>query len=590
MLRTNADAFRRGAAGTARRPLSPPRSSTNRQLWNLEKQAVVRYHTSSGGRALQQTEGGNFYQGAMMHVTFHGATREVTGSFHTISTDDDIILLDCGMFQGKRKEAEVKNRAFAVDPRVLTNMVLSHAHIDHSGRIPMLVKNGFSGTIFATRATAHACEYLLLDSAKIQEGDASYLNYKTAKTFLARLKTGGTTSSLSKSQVSEIKALLKSGDHDLRNEVIDALLIEQNLQIISPLYTSAEAAESLSFFQGIPLNETVTIGRDLSCTLYPAGHILGSAMSIIQYRGEGKTKTVLYSGDLGRFGKPIIKDPTLVFAEEHREIDLMIMESTYGDRLHEPVIDMKPLLKEALLETFARGGSAIIPAFAYGRTQELIYFLHELFLNGELPPMPVYVDSPLATKITHVFGEHPETYDQETHQAFLSRGLNPFDFNQLKFVQSVEESMALNRDQRSHIVLAGSGMCEGGRVLHHLRHKIHNPRNTVLIVGYMGQHTFGRLLQEKGAQYAAAGRKGLPPMVRFYNKEYPLLARVKTLGGFSAHGDRNEMTRVVEESNLKIKKIALVHGEEEQSQSFARYLSGRGFNVTVPYHGQSVEV
>lgn len=525
-----------------------------------------------------------------MHVSFYGATREVTGSFHTLTTEHDNILLDCGLFQGKRKEAEAKNRVLPVDPKILTNMVLSHAHIDHSGRLPMVTKSDFNGRIFSTRATAHACEYLLKDSAKIQEGDASYLNYKTAKTFLGKLKGGNNTSKLSNDDIQEIRNLLKSGNHDLKTEVIEKLLREHQLEVITPLYSMKEAEDALSYFQGVPLGETVTVGKDLTCTFYGAGHILGSAMSVLQYTGGAKTRTVLYSGDLGRFHKPIIKDPTLDFAEEHRQVDLMIMESTYGNRLHAPVIDMKPLLKEVLNETFDRGGSVIIPAFAYGRTQELIYFLHELYLAKEIPPMPVWVDSPLATQITHVFGEHPETYDEDTHKAFLNKGLNPFDFAQLKFVQSVEESMALNRDTRSHIVLAGSGMCEGGRVLHHLRHKVHDSRNTVLIVGYMGQNTFGRQLQEKGEQFNSNGRQGQAPTVRFYNKEYPLKARVVTLGGFSAHGDRDEMTRVVKESNLSIRKIALVHGEEEQTLGFAEHLRGKGFEVTVPFHGQSVAV
>lgn len=524
-----------------------------------------------------------------MHVTFYGATREVTGSFHTLTTDHDNILLDCGLFQGRRKETEAKNRVLPVDPKILTNIVLSHAHIDHSGRLPMVTKSDFNGRIFCSRATASACEYLLKDSAKIQEGDASYLNYKTAKAFLGKLKSGGGKTKISKEDMAEIKNQLKSKNHGLRNEATEKLLREHNLEIVTPLYTMAEAEEALSYFHGVPYRETVTIGKDLTCTFYGAGHILGSAMSVIQYKGAGKTKNILYSGDLGRFNKPIIKDPTLDFAEEHRDIDLMIMESTYGNRLHEPVIDMKPLLKKVLIETFDRGGSVIIPAFSYGRTQELIYFLHELYLAKEIPPMPIWVDSPLATKITHVFGEHPETYDEDTHKTFLKMGLNPFDFEQLKFVQTVEESMALNRDTRSHIVLAGSGMCEGGRVLHHLRHKIHDERNTVLIVGYMGQNTFGRRLQEMGEKYEADGRQGPPPMVRFYNKDYPLKAKVITLGGFSAHGDRDEMTRVVKDSNLSIKKIALVHGEEEQTLGFADHLRAEGFEVVVPFHGQSVE-
>ena len=525
-----------------------------------------------------------------MYVSFFGATREVTGSFHTITTDNDTILLDCGLFQGKRKETEAKNRVLPVDPKILTNVILSHAHIDHSGRLPMVTKNGFLGQIFCSRATAAASEYLLRDSAKIQEGDASYLNYKTAKSFLAKVKTGDGKKEISGEDLQEIKSMLKSGDHGLRGEIIEKLLKEHHLEVVTPLYTMAEVDEALSHFQGIPYRETVTIGKNLTCTLYEAGHILGSAMSIIRYQDENQTKTVLYSGDLGRFNKPIIKDPALDFAEEHRDVDLMIMESTYGNRLHDPMQDMKPLLKKVLIETFDRGGSVIIPAFAYGRTQELLYFLHELYLAQEVPPMPVWVDSPLATQITHVFGEHPETYDEATHEAFLKRGLNPFDFLQLKFVQSVEESMALNRDQRSHIVLAGSGMCEGGRVLHHLRHKIHDERNTVLIVGYMGQNTFGRHLQEIGEKYNAEGRIGPAPLVRFYNKDYPLKARVVTLGGFSAHGDRRELMRVLQDSNLKVKKVALVHGEEEQALAFAEHLRGEGYNVVVPLHGQIIAV
>ncbi|MBW1636555.1 MAG: MBL fold metallo-hydrolase [Deltaproteobacteria bacterium] len=525
-----------------------------------------------------------------MHTTFYGATREVTGSFHTITTASDTILLDCGLFQGRRKETEEKNHVLPVDPKIITNIILSHAHIDHSGRLPLVTWKDFNGRIFCTRATADACEYLLADSAKIQEGDASYLNYKTAKHFLAKLKTGNGRKEITKNELRDIKSLLKSGAHHLKSEAIEQLLKKHQLEVVNPLYTMEMAEDAIGYFRGVPYKHSVTVGKDLTCTLYDAGHILGSAMSVLQYSGDGDKKTVLYSGDVGRFDKPIIEDPTLVFAEEHRDIDLMIMESTYGNRVHDPVVDMKPLLKKAIAKTLDRGGSVIIPSFAYGRTQELLYFLHELYMAGELPRVPVYVDSPLATKITNVFGEHPETFDEDAHETFLERGVNPFQFESLKFVQSVEESMALNRDTSPHIVLAGSGMCEGGRVLHHLRHKIHDERNTVLIVGYMGKHTFGRLIQEKGEKYESDGRVGPPPKVRFYNKEYPLKARVVTLGGFSAHGDKNELTRVLKESNLRIKKLVLVHGEEEQSLAFAENLRGDGFDVTVAYHGQSVDV
>lgn len=524
-----------------------------------------------------------------MHLTFHGATREVTGSFHMLTTEHDRIVLDCGLFQGRRKEAEAKNRVLPVDPEGITNIVLSHAHLDHSGRIPMVTEKGFNGRIFCTRATARACEYMLRDSAKIQEGDAAYLNYKTARNFLSKLKSGG-QKKVSKEEMAEIKLLLKRGRHRLNDEAIAALLLEHQLEIITPLYSMESAEESLSYFNGIPYKHTVTIGKNVECTFYDAGHILGSAMTVIGKETEGRRKNILFTGDIGRFNKPIIEDPTLEFADQHREIDLLIMESTYGNRLHDPVKDMKPQLKKVLKETFARGGSVLIPAFAFGRTQEIIYYLHELYLEGEVPPMPVYVDSPLATNITHVFGEHPETYDEDTHETFLEDGLNPFKFEHLKFVQTVEESMALNRDTRSHIVLSGSGMCEGGRILHHLRHKIHDARNTVLIVGYMGSNTFGRQIQDKAEAYETNKRRGPAPTVRFYNKEYPLRAQVVTLGGFSAHGDRDELLKVLTGSNLEVKKIALVHGEEEQSLSFKTVLEEKGFEVTVPYQGQTMYV
>jgi metallo-beta-lactamase family protein len=268
----------------------------------------------------------------------------------------------------------------------------------------------------------------------------------------------------------------------------------------------------------------------------------------------------------------------------------MIMESTYGNRLHEPVQDLKPGLKKVLDETFERGGSVLIPSFAFGRTQELLYTLHELYDEGEVQKVPIYVDSPLATKITKVFGEHPETYDDETHDTFLEQGRNPFSMDQIHFVSSVEESMALNRDESPHIVISASGMCEAGRILHHLRFKIHNPKHTVLIVGYMAAHTLGRRMLEQGTAYEASGRSGTPPILKILNKEYPLKAHVVKLGGFSAHADKEEMYRLLQKSDLRIKKIALVHGEEDQILAFEKDLKGNGFNVVVPRRGQTVSV
>jgi metallo-beta-lactamase family protein len=280
----------------------------------------------------------------------------------------------------------------------------------------------------------------------------------------------------------------------------------------------------------------------------------------------------------------------LDFEQSDREVDLLIMESTYGDRLHEPVVDLKPRLKQVLVDTHDRGGVVLIPSFAFGRTQELLYVLHELYQENEVPRFPVYVDSPLATRITRVFAEHPEVYDQQAHESFLQQGRNPFQFAEVKFVGSVEESIALNRDQTPHIVVAASGMCEAGRILHHLRYRIHDCRNTILIVGYMAQNTLGRRILEQGQAFEQSGRKGEPPLMKFMNKVYPLEARVVKLGGFSAHADKNEMHRFLQQSNLKIKRIALVHGEEDQALALAKDLKSSGFSVSVPRKGQTISI
>jgi len=545
-----------------------------------------------------------------MHITFYGAVREVTGSMHLITTEHDRVLLDCGMFQGRRRESAEKNKVMPFDPKILTNVVLSHAHIDHSGRLPLLARHDFAGRIICTRATAAACEYLLPDAAHIQESDANYLNYKTVRSALSKMDASKKGQQNSKREAAAIKKILKNPRHRLNVTAINELIDRHRLEGVSALYTADDAQQALAAFDGYPYRHPVSIGRDMTCTLYDAGHILGSALSMIRARDNGRDVTVCYTGDIGRFDKPIIKDPTLEFDEAHREVDLLVMESTYGDRLHEPVVDLKPRLKEVLVDTYDRGGTIMIPSFAFGRTQELLYVLHELYNENEVPHFPVYVDSPLATKLTRVFAEHPEVYDEETHETFLQNSQNPFQFNQIHFVGSVEESMALNRDQTPHIVISASGMCEAGRILHHLRHKIHNPKNTILIVGFMAQHTLGRRILEQGLAYEESGRQGKAPWVKFMNKEYPLKARVVRLGGFSAHADKSEMIRFLKESNLKVKKIAdksemirflkesnlkvkkiaLVHGEENQTLAFAEALKKENYPVVVPQRGESIEI
>ncbi|NQT68503.1 MAG: MBL fold metallo-hydrolase, partial [Desulfobacteraceae bacterium] len=305
-----------------------------------------------------------------MKITFYGAVREVTGSMHLISTGTDRILLDCGMFQGRRKEAAEKNRLLPFDPQTITNIVLSHAHIDHSGRIPFLTKNNFNGQTFCVRATADACEYLLMDSAHIQESDADYLNYKMVRNFLSSKTMPDSGNKKISNTSKNIKKLLKTQGHKLNTEKINELIGEHRLEGVQSLYTSEDAEAALDSFKGYPYRHPFVIGENATCTFYEAGHILGSAVSLIKVREDNRTLTVCYTGDLGRFDKPIIKNPVLNFEETDREGDLMIMESTYGDRLHAPVKDLKPQLKKVLTETFDRGGTVIIPSFAFGRTQE----------------------------------------------------------------------------------------------------------------------------------------------------------------------------------------------------------------------------
>lgn len=478
-----------------------------------------------------------------------------------------------------------------IDPGMITNVILSHAHIDHSGRIPMLTKNGFNGRIITTRATLDACHYMLRDSAHIQESDAEYLNYKSVRHFLYQMERTKKERDITNREIDKIKKQLKKNRHRINPDAVNSWMEKYNLQSIEPLYTMADAENALSSFEGMPYGHPFTIGENMTCTFYDAGHILGSAVALIKAKENGKEYRVLYTGDIGRFDRPIIEDPTTRFPEEDKKIDLLIMESTYGNRDHAPIKDLKGKLTEVINTTAERDGSIVIPSFAFGRTQELIYLLHEIYNERLAEPMPIYVDSPLAVNITKVFGEHPEVYDKPTHETFLQKGQNPFIFDNINFVRSLEESIELVSTKKPTIVISASGMCETGRILHHLRYKIHNERNTILFVGYMAKHTLGRRILEAGRTYEAAGRQGPVPIMKFLNKTYPLHAHVHELGGFSAHGDRNEMARFLKNSKLDIKKIALVHGEEEQILPFKDFLNQRGFNnVVVPRMGEGIPV
>ncbi len=525
-----------------------------------------------------------------MLLTSYGAAREVTGSMHLITTESDQILLDCGMFQGKRKESIEKNRVMPIDPGIITNVILSHAHIDHCGRIPLLTKMNFHGRVITTRPTVDACHYLLRDSAYIQESDAQYLNYKAVRSHLYQAESASKKKRLTHKEMNDIKKVLKKGPHRIKTNVIDKFISKYNLKGVEPLYTITDAEAALGFFEGYPYQQPITVGKNTTCTFYEAGHILGSAFTWLEIKEKGKTYGVMYTGDIGRFNKPIVDDPTTKFPGGGH-VDLLVMEGTYGDRVHDPVEDLKEKLIKVIRETEARGGSIVIPSFAFGRTQELLYWLHEIYNEKSVKPVPIYVDSPLAMNLTKVFGEHPEVYDQATHKTFLEKGQNPFLFDQVHFVQTVEESMALLNNPRPNIVIAASGMCEAGRVLHHLRYKIHNPNNNILILGFMAENTLGRRILEFGRQYEKSGRQGPPPILKFLGKTYPLNARVVELGGFSAHADKNEMLRFLQESRLKIGKIVLVHGETEPLISFGAFLQNNGYkNVFIPRQGESIEV
>lgn len=449
-----------------------------------------------------------------------GAAQEVTGSRHVLDTGKSKIMVDCGAFQGKRQESDEKNRAWDGAEAGVSAVVLTHAHFDHCGLIPLLCKNGYKGNVYSTSATRDLANLILLDSAKIQDRDAAFLRKRAAK----------------------------------RGEKFTW----------EPLYREADVISAMEQFVTVSYRRPMFITADTEVSLYDAGHILGSSLAHVTVTGENGEKTSIgFSGDLGRKNKPIIRDPSLI-----PPVDYLIMESTYGDRLHEPAEDVLESLARIVGRTVKQGGKLIIPAFAVERTQDIIFFLHMLADKGRIPKAPIYVDSPMAVSATAIFKLHPECYDEETRKIFTDHHKNPFGFNNLEFVESVEESKRLNELTGPAIIISSSGMCEAGRILHHLAHNISDPKNTILIVGFMAKDTLGRKI------------KDLDRQIKIFGETYIRRAEVEEIGALSSHADYREIWDYVSRLDLtKLKKIFLVHGEEEAQAHLKDFLLSNGIKA-----------
>jgi metallo-beta-lactamase family protein len=458
-------------------------------------------------------------------IKFLGGVRTVTGSSHLISTDKAEILLDCGLFQGRREQFYEINTNFTFNPRKLNAMILSHAHVDHCGNIPSLIKKGMRCKIYTTSATKDLAKLMLEDSGKIQEEDIRYLNKINKR---------------------------------------------MGLPGRSPLYTRKEAARAIKLFRSISYNQRFCVAKDIYVTLIDAGHILGSSIVLLDVGQNGSRPIRIgYAVDLGRKNLPILNDPSVP-----EGLDYLILESTYGGRLHSPIEEAKKDLKDAINRTIERHGKIIIPAFSLERTQEVLYFLSELLKEQAIPSIPIYVDSPLALDITEMFKYH-SSYMNATTRGYIDKGESPFEFLNLKFIRQQYESKALNSERGPMIILAGSGMCESGRVLHHLANNIEDSRNTVLVVGYMAKDTRGKRIVDK------------EPFVRIFGIEHELNAEVVVINAFSGHADKNELVEFVNNC-LPVKRIFLVHGDHEQSQALFETLSATGLDVYLPLTNEEV--
>lgn len=461
-----------------------------------------------------------------MHIEFSGAAREVTGSCHILRVGTRTMLVDCGLFQGRRSESREKNARLPLPVAEIDAIILTHAHIDHAGRLPFLVRNGYKGTIWATAATRDLCAVMLADSAHIQEKDADFLE-------------------------------------------------RHGRPHADPLYTMDDARRTQDYMVGMPYGKWFEVTDGVRAQFTDAGHILGSASVVVEAQEHGELRRIVFSGDIGRTGLSIIRDPD----PPAGGADTIVCESTYGDRDHESVDGAREQLARVVRETAARGGRVLIPAFAVGRTQELVYDLHGLYHEGKIPAIPVYIDSPLATDATSVFRMHPEIFDRSEE---LVRGdSHLFDFELVRYTRDVEASKALNRQTGPMVIIAASGMVESGRILHHLRHGASDPRNTVLIVGFMAEHTLGRRLVEQRR------------VIRILGDEVELNAQVEILNGYSAHGDRTQLhawLNAVRQGGAATgratPRVHLVHGEIPAQDAFAAALRADGYTVDTPSPGE----
>lgn len=467
-----------------------------------------------------------------MKISFMGAAKTVTGSQHLIEVNGKRILLDCGLYQGHRADTYERNQHLPYDPKSIDLVILSHAHIDHSGNLPNLVKQGYNGDILCTYATRDLCATMLMDSAHIQEGDIEFVN----------------------------KQRRKRGEPP-----------------VGPIYTQEDAARSLEYFTSFGYDRAREVFPGVTLTLRDAGHMLGSAFVVldIEDREAHKDVRLVFSGDIGRAGIPIIRDPETIDSA-----DVLILESTYGDRLHPPYQDDAKAMERIISEAYKRGGQIIIPAFAVGRTQQLVYTLHQLARSGDIPEVPIYVDSPLAIDVTAIYRLHPECYDQDMRTFLSDNGVrDAFGFDMLTYTRKVEDSKRLNFLTEPAIIISASGMAEAGRILHHLKNRIEDPRTTVLFVGFQAEHTLGRRIRDGAKE------------VRIFGEPYRNNAHVEVLEGFSGHADRDELLAWVGAMNRKPARTFLVHGEEPAMVALAGSLNERyGMRVDVPNWKDQVEI